>query len=74
MPCRPRGQGRLSSLGSEIHGEHTPAGEGGWSHLHVFSFADLKMRLNSAFCSGRTITMDLHSSEVVILPLERYIK
>lgn len=69
-----RDQGGLSTLGGEIHREYTPAREDVWSYLHVFSFTDLKRRLNSAFCSGRTTVTDLHSPKIVILPLERYIK
>lgn len=69
-----RDQGGLSTLGGEIHKEYTRAREDVWSYLHVFSFTDLKRRLNLAFCSGRTTITDLHSSKIVILPLERYIK
>lgn len=74
VPWGSRDQGGLSSLGGEINGEYTPARKDDLSYLHIFSFPDLKRRLNSAFCSGRTIIMDLHSSKVVILPLEKYIK
>lgn len=49
MQLCPRGQrdqGGPSSLGSEIHGEYIPERKDDWSYLHVFSFPDLKKRLN----------------------------